>query len=54
MLEWIMVEYTGKINYDTPILRFGKAFTTLGIALALSATFQVSKSIDGNTFILYQ
>ena len=39
--EWINVEYLGNIHYDSPVLRFGKAFTTLGVALGLAAFFQV-------------
>lgn len=40
ILEWINVEYLKNTHYDTPVLRFGKAFTTLGVALGISAVFQ--------------
>ncbi|TDL26998.1 hypothetical protein BD410DRAFT_783138 [Rickenella mellea] len=41
IVEWINVEYLHNVHYDSPILRMGKAFTTLGIALGLVATFQL-------------
>ena len=40
--EWINVEYYGISDFDPPVLRFGKAFTTLGVALGIVGTFQVS------------
>ena len=45
ILEWINVEYLGNTRYDAPPLRFAKAFTTLGIALGIAATFQVCVAI---------
>lgn len=42
--EWINVEYYGISDFDPPVLRFGKAFTTLGVALGIVGTFQVSKN----------
>ncbi|KAL5513531.1 hypothetical protein ACEPAH_3930 [Sanghuangporus vaninii] len=39
--EWINVEYLGKSQFDSPVLRFGKAFATLGVALGLVAVFQL-------------
>lgn len=39
--EWINVEYFGNTRFDSPVLRFGKAFATLGVALGIVAVFQV-------------
>ncbi|KAL5492777.1 hypothetical protein ACEPAI_4224 [Sanghuangporus weigelae] len=39
--EWINVEYLGNSRFDSPVLRFGKAFSTLGVALGLVAVFQL-------------
>lgn len=36
------MEYLKNTHYDAPVLRFGKAFTTLGVALGISAVFQAS------------
>ena len=41
--EWINVEYFGNTEFDPPVLRFGKAFATLGVALGLVAIFQAGR-----------
>ena len=41
VVEWANVQVAGNEKFDTPPLRFAKAFTTLGVALALANIFQV-------------
>jgi len=39
--EWANRVVLGNVNYDSPVLRFGKSFATLGVALSIAATFQL-------------
>ncbi len=44
ILEWSNRVVLGNTKYDTPVLRFGKSFATLGVALGIAATFQVRRA----------
>ncbi|KAF8488906.1 hypothetical protein JB92DRAFT_1405681 [Gautieria morchelliformis] len=39
--EWVSVDYLHRTNFDSPVLRFGKAISALMIALAIAAIFQL-------------
>ncbi|TDL22448.1 hypothetical protein BD410DRAFT_748734 [Rickenella mellea] len=41
IVEWVNVEYLHNTHYDSPALRMGKSFTTLGVALTIVGTFQL-------------
>ncbi|KAH7102865.1 hypothetical protein BKA62DRAFT_92072 [Auriculariales sp. MPI-PUGE-AT-0066] len=39
--EWIYVEYSKRVGFDTPIYRAGKAITSVAVALAIAVVLQV-------------
>ncbi|KAL5632771.1 hypothetical protein ACGC1H_005649 [Rhizoctonia solani] len=39
--EWMMQQYQGRHNYDSPPYRAGKALSSLAVALAIVGTFQL-------------